>query len=157
RRRHDHGRAASRVSDGRRAVPSRVDPYRIGIFDAGQFLSPGEHQGDGTARRRCGRAANAPRAARTAARAGHLLRPPTMILEGLMVTTNPDGTPNISPMGPIVNEEAEQGGPLTELVLRPYHTSTTYANLKRTGEGVFHVTDDVLMIARAAVGRLAPL
>ena len=29
-------------------------------------------------------------------------------------------------------------------MLRPFHTSTTYQNLKARGEGVFHVTDDVL-------------
>jgi hypothetical protein len=37
-------------------------------------------------------------------------------------------------------------------VLRPYKTSTTYKNLKVRGEGVFHVTDDVLLLAQAAVG-----
>lgn len=71
-----------------------------------------------------------------------------MILEGLVTTTNADGTPHVAPMGPIVREEG------AELVLRPFHTSTTFANLKRTGVGVFHVTDDVEMLARAAVGRL---
>lgn len=71
-----------------------------------------------------------------------------MILEGLVSTVNADGTPNVSPMGPLVDEQIQQ------LVLRPYRTSTTYANLKRFGEGVLHVTDDVDMIARAAVGQL---
>lgn len=80
-----------------------------------------------------------------------------MILEGLFTTRNSDGTANLSPMGPIVDEAAAHGGPLSELVLRPFQTSTTYKNLKRTGEGVFHVTDDVEMIARAAIGRLDPL
>jgi hypothetical protein len=71
-----------------------------------------------------------------------------MILEGLMTTTNADGTLNVSPMGPRVDES------LAEFVLRPFQTSTTYKNLKHTGVGVFHVTDDVEMLARAAVGRL---
>ena len=71
-----------------------------------------------------------------------------MIIEGLCTTTNPDGTTNIAPMGPIVNEK------LTTFLFRPFQTSTTFQNLKATGCGVFHVTDDVDMIARAAIGEL---
>lgn len=74
-----------------------------------------------------------------------------MILEGLMTTVNDDETPNVSPMGPRVDLQ------ITKLRLRPYQTSTTYKNLKRTGEGVFHVTDNVEMLAHAAVGKLEPL
>ncbi len=74
-----------------------------------------------------------------------------LILEGLMTTLSADGAVNISPMGPIVDES------MTELVLRPYQTSTTYQNLKRTRQGVFHVTDDVELIAHAALGQPAPL
>jgi uncharacterized protein len=73
-----------------------------------------------------------------------------LIAEGIVTTVNPDGSANISPMGPRVNRQ------FTRLVLRPFQTSTTYQNLKRTGEGVFHVTDDVLLIAKGAVGQLAP-
>jgi hypothetical protein len=72
------------------------------------------------------------------------------IVEGIVTTLHPDGGANISPMGPIVDE------PLTHLWLRPFRTSTTYQNLKRTGQGVFHVTDDVLLLARAAVGEIDP-
>lgn len=50
-------------------------------------------------------------------------------------------------MGPLVDRE------ITHLVLRPYKTSRTYRNLKRRGAGVFHVTDDVELIARSAVGK----
>jgi hypothetical protein len=74
-----------------------------------------------------------------------------MILETLITTVNDDGTPNISPMGPLVDEQMNQ------FVLRPYQTSQTYTNLKRTRQGVLHVTDDVEMMARAAVHRLDPL
>src|SRR4051812_32654597 len=74
-----------------------------------------------------------------------------MILEGIVTTVNQDGAPNISPMGPLVDEG------MTRLVLRPYQTSHTYQNLKRTGSGVLHVTDDVELLARAAVNRLEPL
>jgi hypothetical protein len=54
-------------------------------------------------------------------------------------------------MGPIVDAE------FNWLLLRPYRSSTTFQNLKRRGEGVLHVTDDVEMLARAAVGQLHPL
>lgn len=74
-----------------------------------------------------------------------------MILEGIITTVNADGTPNISPMGPRVDES------LREFVLRPYQTSTTFCNLKRSGEAVFHVTDDVELLAHAAVGVPDPL
>ena len=74
-----------------------------------------------------------------------------MILEGIVTTLNADGSVNISPMGPQVDEAMKC------LVLKPYQTSTTYQNLKRTGEGVFHVTDDVELIAHAAVGAPDPL
>jgi hypothetical protein len=74
-----------------------------------------------------------------------------MILEGIVTTRNPDRSVNISPMGPRVDSEMER------LVLRPYQTSTTYQNLKRTGEGVLHVTDDVLLLAQAAVGQPDPM
>lgn len=69
-----------------------------------------------------------------------------LILEGLVTTLDADGDPHIAPMGPIVDAS------LDRLWLRPFNTSTTYANLKRTGAGVFHVTDDVELLARAAVG-----
>ncbi len=74
-----------------------------------------------------------------------------MILEGVVTTINPDGSVNISPMGPDVRLGIER------LVLKPFRTSTTYANLKRTGQGVFHVTDDVELIAQASVGTPDPL
>lgn len=69
-----------------------------------------------------------------------------MILEGLVTTLGPDGRPHLAPMGPAVDPG------MTRLLLRPFLTSTTYQNLVRHGEGVFHVTDDALLIARAAVG-----
>lgn len=74
-----------------------------------------------------------------------------MILEGLVTTINADGTVNIAPMGPTV--DAQMRG----LVLRPFSTSTTWANLSRTGVGVFHVTDDVELLAHAAIGRIGTM
>lgn len=70
------------------------------------------------------------------------------ILECVVTTLNGDGTPNIAPMGPIVDDA------FTKLLLRPFRSATTYRNLKRDGQGVLHVTDDVELIARTAVGQL---
>ena len=70
------------------------------------------------------------------------------IIEGIMTTLNEDGTPNIAPMGPRVDRE------FTRFVLRPFTSSTTYKNLKRAREGVFHVVDDVDLLARAAIGEI---
>src|SRR5690242_12982895 len=77
--------------------------------------------------------------------------PDGILLEGIVTTLNIDGTPHIAPMGPIVDAE------FSRMLLRPYRTSVTYRNLKRTGQGVLHVTDDVGLFARAAVGQLTDL
>src|SRR5690242_2730467 len=74
-----------------------------------------------------------------------------MILEGIVTTRNPDGRVNVAPMGPLV-ELSETGDPqFGRLLLRPFKTSTTFRNLARERCGVFHVTDDVLLLAKAAV------
>ena len=62
-----------------------------------------------------------------------------MILEGLVTTTDPDGGMHIAPMGPRV--EPDWSG----FLLRPFPTSQTFRNLKARGEGVLHVTDDVMV------------
>jgi len=77
--------------------------------------------------------------------------PDGILLEGIVTTLNEDGSPHIAPMGPIVVHE------FNRLLLRPFRTSVTYRNLKRAREGVFHVTDDVELFARAAVGQLIEL
>lgn len=79
-----------------------------------------------------------------------------MILEGIVTTISAAGTVNIAPMGPHVEVDAVSGE-LMCVVLRPFRTSQTFANLLAHGEGVLHVTDDVLLLARAAVGALDPL
>lgn len=71
-----------------------------------------------------------------------------MIIEGLLTTLNANSDVNFAPMGPIVDDA------MTELRLRPFQTSNTYRNLKVRPHGVFHITDDVLLIARAALNRL---
>lgn len=71
-----------------------------------------------------------------------------MIVEGIVTTMNEGGDINIAPMGPIVDER------LSSFVFRPFQTSTTYQNLKARPWGVFHIVDDVLLIAEAALNRL---
>jgi hypothetical protein len=73
-----------------------------------------------------------------------------MILEGIVTTISLSGEVNIAPMGPQVDEAMQR------FLLRPFPSSQTYLNLKARGEGVLHVTDDVLLLARAAVGPLNP-
>ncbi|CAN5749359.1 DUF447 family protein [soil metagenome] len=73
-----------------------------------------------------------------------------MILEGIVTSISPEGVLNIAPMGPLVEPD------MLRFTLRPYRTSTTYRNLKAIGEGVLHVTDDVLLLARGAIGRVEP-
>jgi hypothetical protein len=71
-----------------------------------------------------------------------------LILEGLVTTRSASGILNIAPMGPIVDRG------LTHLTLRPFQSSRTFANLKETGCGVFHITDDVELLVRAAINQI---
>jgi hypothetical protein len=64
-----------------------------------------------------------------------------------LTTLDEDGSTHVAAMG------AEFGEDFACLVLRPYQTSHTFHNLQRTREGVFHVTDNVEMIAQAVVGQ----
>jgi hypothetical protein len=73
-----------------------------------------------------------------------------MILEGIVTTVGPTGALNIAPIGPRIDAAMQR------FVLRPYPTAQTYRNLKAHGEGVLHVTDDVLLLARAALGAVEP-
>lgn len=74
-----------------------------------------------------------------------------MILEGLVTTRDQDGSPHLAPMGPRIEADFQR------FVLRPFPTSATYRNLLAHPQGVLHVTDDALLIARAAVGAVSPL
>ena len=71
-----------------------------------------------------------------------------MILEGIVTTVSPEGGLHVAPMGPRVDAEMKR------LLLRPFPSSQTYQNLVAHGEGVLHVTDDVLLLARAALGKV---
>lgn len=79
-----------------------------------------------------------------------------MILEGIVTTISAAGAVNIAPMGPHVDCDVATGE-WTRLTLRPYRTAQTFANLLEHGEGVLHVTDDVMLLARSALGALDPL
>ena len=70
-----------------------------------------------------------------------------MILETIVTTLDEDGSVHIAPMGPEVSDDFDH------FVLRPFQTSRTFANVQRTRQGVLHVTDDVELMARAAIGR----
>lgn len=72
-----------------------------------------------------------------------------MILEGVVTTVSPSGVVNVKPMGPAVEPE------MRRFILRPFRTSQTYQNLLAHGEGVLHVTDDVLLLAQAAIGQIS--
>jgi hypothetical protein len=72
----------------------------------------------------------------------------TLIVEGLVLTQAADGSPHLAPMGPVVDRS------LSTFSLRPFCTSQTFANLSRTGVAVFHITDDVELLARSAIGEV---
>ena len=74
-----------------------------------------------------------------------------MILEGLVTTRDADGLPHLAPMGPRFDPTKPD-----EFVLRPFPTSQSYQNLLRHPEGVLHVTEDALLLARAAIGPIIP-
>ncbi len=69
-----------------------------------------------------------------------------MIIEGLLVSVKANGEPHVAPMGPVVNAA------LTEWILRPFASSTTFKLLRATPVAVFHVVDDVLPVVQAALG-----
>ncbi len=71
-----------------------------------------------------------------------------MILEGVVTTLDKEGRLNVAPMGPICDPSMDK------LLLRPFQTSVTYQNLRDTRCGVLHVTDDVLIIAKAVTHQL---
>jgi hypothetical protein len=69
-----------------------------------------------------------------------------MILEGILTTEREDGGMHMAPMGPRVSTD------LRDWTLRPFQTSTTFANLRRAQRGIFHVTDDALLLVQAVLG-----
>ena len=74
-----------------------------------------------------------------------------MIIEGLLTTVRPDGSPHVAPMGPVVNDE------LTQWTLRPFQSSSTFQYLTAVPHAIFHVVDDVLPVVQAALGQTVDL
>ncbi len=73
-----------------------------------------------------------------------------MILEGIITTVDAAGEVNVAPLG------AEVGGDGSQLRLRPFQGGRTFDNLRRSRQGVFHVIDDVQLLADAATGNPSP-
>ncbi|MFM7411652.1 MAG: DUF447 domain-containing protein [Planctomycetota bacterium] len=85
------------------------------------------------------------------------VEPAAMILEGLVTTITPDGRLHVAAMGPWIADDERATGRITRLVLRPFATSQTAEHFARTGCGVFHATDDALLVAQVVTGaRAAP-
>ena len=68
-----------------------------------------------------------------------------MILESIVTSVDKQGIVNIAPMGPTVDSSIQT------ITLRPFRSSRTYQNLSTTGQAVVHVSDDVMLFARAAM------
>lgn len=75
------------------------------------------------------------------------------ILEGIVTTLNQDGSINVAPMGPIV--ELGDKNRIRRFLFRPFQDSQTCRNLIATKQGVFHLSDDVLLLARAVTKQLS--
>ena len=71
-----------------------------------------------------------------------------LIIEGLLTTWDKRGCVNLSPMG------ARFDNSETNIQLRPFITSRSYQNLMNSQAAVFHITDDVELIAHSAIGEL---
>ncbi|MEZ6093106.1 MAG: DUF447 family protein [Pirellulaceae bacterium] len=70
-----------------------------------------------------------------------------MILEGIVSTTNDDGTPHLAPMGPVFENGYQS------FVLKPFQGSTTLTNLISKRSGVLHFVDDSVLFARSVIHR----
>lgn len=66
-----------------------------------------------------------------------------MILETIVATRDAAGAPNFAPMGIRLAGES--------VVLRPFRTARTCANLEAGGDAVVNFTDDALVFARCAL------
>jgi uncharacterized protein len=73
---------------------------------------------------------------------------PSPLIETVVTTAGSDGVANCAAMGVRWGEE--------ELVFWPFDSTRTLRNLRRHGEAVVHLTEDVLLFVEAALGRPAP-
>ncbi|KKM08938.1 hypothetical protein SY88_20965 [Clostridiales bacterium PH28_bin88] len=67
-----------------------------------------------------------------------------MIIETVVSTVDSGNSANFAPMGVVFTPDG--------LVIRPFCTSRTYQNLQATGQAVVNITDNVLLLARTALG-----
>ena len=70
------------------------------------------------------------------------------LIETVVTTVGSDGVVNCAAMGVRWGEH--------ELVFWPFHGTRTLRNLKFRGEGVVHLTDDVLLFVESALGHPRP-
>lgn len=73
---------------------------------------------------------------------------PAPLIETVMTTTAPDGAVNCAAMGVRWGEN--------ELTFWPFDTTRTLRNLRARSQAVVHLTDDVLLFVRAALGHPQP-
>jgi len=73
-----------------------------------------------------------------------------VILEAIVTTSDGDGRVNIAPLGPEVSED------FSSILLKPFRSSQTFSNLRSTSCAVVHVTDDVELMAAAAIHKVDP-
>lgn len=69
-----------------------------------------------------------------------------MIVEGIITTEDENGEMHAAPIGPHVDYA------FRDWTLYPFQTSTTFANLHRTGRAVFHITDDAFLLTATVLG-----
>jgi uncharacterized protein len=70
-----------------------------------------------------------------------------LILEAIVTTETELGGMHVAPMGPEVDQAFEHW------LLKPFQSSTTFRNLRRTNRCVVHVVDNSLLIAQAVLGQ----
>lgn len=81
-----------------------------------------------------------------------------MIVEGVLTTCDSTGRVNIAAMGVLLDEaDIASDGAWTSFRLRPFEGSRTYANLRQRSCGAFHLTDDVELLTKAALGDPGPV
>lgn len=68
-----------------------------------------------------------------------------MILETIVTTLNADGSVHIAPMGIRMRDG--------QIIIAPFKPSTTLQNLRRDGQAVINLTDDVRVFAGCLTGR----
>ena len=74
-----------------------------------------------------------------------------MILEGLLTIQTEDDGVHTAAMGPEVSDTRS----INQLILKPFQSSRTSDLLSALPEGVFHLTDNVLLFAQAVTGTLS--